>query len=400
MNYRLALMTGLLLMNCTFINSQYNKPITPELKMLDSGYFKWKEFAFNKPWEKVKKTCDIEKIERYMYEYQNYYCGDISDTTKSYLILNKVYHEFNNIWFDQVILHVVGSTRSRFNYSSIYFLRQFSDSIKAKSVYKGMLQAFKVKYGNNATKPLTKFIEKENIDISHDPTANMASPKKITDSTFVFVPYLNENNPFSTVEETEWNGKNNIYMTLYFIKEANLIILSVNEHASKSFNIQARNWYKESEYDEQFTEAFKEFDNRNGYKDLKFGMQKSAVKNIVKFKEADIMKKILVTAPQYKNWFYIPFDFCHIMFNKKNQLYDVTLSKDEYSDNDYEQFLKELIELFGDPTTYKQESERAELTLWNGKNIHFFVVRFKDGSLYADFYCASLDDSSPTDKLY
>ena len=120
----------------------------------------------------------------------------------------------------------------------------------------------------------------------------------------------------------------------------------------------------------------------------------------MKYKDPDILKQYAVTSAEYKNWFYIPFDYCYLMFNKKNQLYDVSLSKDEYSNDDYEQFLKELIEMFGAPTTYKEKSGNSEFTLWKGKNLNFFIMRPQDQSLYVDFNCVGLDDTSPTDKLY
>lgn len=383
MGNRFILFAGLILLNIHALYSQRNKP-TPELNTLDNTFFRWKEFSFIQPWYKVKKLCDFEKIETYKNEYQNYYCGDISDTTKSYLLQGKAYHEFNNIWFDQVVLRIIGSTTSRFNYSSLYFIKQFNDSIKANLLYKEILQSFKTKYGNSYTKHLERY-KKEIVD-------------SMTENTIY--AYLNENNPFSAVDETEWNGNSNIHLKLSFIQERNLIILSVSEYPSKSFYINSRNWFSESDYDEKFTDAFKEFDNKNGYKGLKFGMLKSVVKNIVKYKEPDMLKQYPVVASEYKNWFYIPFDYCYLMFNKKNQLYDVSLSKDEYSNDDYEQFLKELIELFGNPTKYKEKSSESEFTLWEGKNLNFFIMRPKDKSIYVDFSCVALDDTLPTDKLY
>lgn len=360
------------------------KTSTPEFLALDNSLFKWKEFSFSRPWEKVKKSCDIEKIETYENDYQNYFCGNISDTTKSYTLDNKNYHEFNSVWFDQVILHIIGSTTSRFNYSSLYFIKQFSNSAQASISYNDILKSFKSKYGNSFTKHLEKY------------------KKEIADSVSqnTIYTYLNQSSPFSKVDETEWSGSDNIHMKLSFIEETNLMVLSVKEYASKSFDINARNWFSESNSDENFSDAFKEFDNKNGYKGLKFGMLKSVVKNIVKYKDPDMLKQYEVATSEYKNWFYIPFDFCYLMFNKKDKLYDVSLSKDEYSNSDYEQFLADLSELFGSPMTYKEKNRNSEYTLWEGRNINFFVMRPNDGSIYVDFNCFGLDDTSPTDKLY
>ena len=383
MKNRFILLVGIFFSSIHLLYSQRTIP-TPELSSLDNSFFKWKDFSFNKPWEKVKDKCGIEKIEAYTNDCQTHFCGNISDTTKSYLLQSRDYHEFNDIWFDQVILHLIGSTTSRFNYSSLYFTKQFNDSIKANLAYKEILKLFKTKYGDNYTGHFERY-KKEIAD-------------SMTENTLYAC--LNENNPCSAVDETEWNCNRDIHLKLSFIQESNLIILSVSEYPSKSFYPNARNWFKESEYDEKFTAAFKEFDAKNGYKGLKFGMLKSATKNIVKYRAPDILKQYSVASIEYKNWFYIPFDYCYLMFNKKNQLYNVSLSKDEYSNADYEQFLKELIELFGNPTTYKDKSGESEFTLWKGKNLNFLIMRPKDKSIYVDFSCVALDDTSPTDKLY
>lgn len=371
------------LLNIHAVCSQQFKQ-TPEFELLDKTFFKWKGFSFNQPWDKIKKQCALNKIEAYNNEYLDYYCGAITDTRKSYLFQNKLFLEFDNISFDQVVLHIIGSKTSRFNYSSLFFIKEFNDSIKANFEYKVLLQSLNTKYGYSNTTQFEKF--KKEI------------PDSLTRNTER--KYLNKKNPFSQVAKTEWNGKAKIHMELIFIQERNLVILSIKEYTSKSFYSNSRNWFSESEYDEKFTIAFKEFDRKNGYKGLKFGMLKSMAKNIVNYKAPDILKQYEVVTPEYKNWFYIPFDYCHLMFNKKNQLYDVTISKNEYSSDEYDFFLKELLELFGNPTKYREKSEDSELTIWQGRNLNILVMRPKDGSIYVDFNCVKLDDYLPTDKLY
>lgn len=202
------------------------------------------------------------------------------------------------------------------------------------------------------------------------------------------------------MDETEWWGKDNIHLKLSYIKESSLIILTVDESSFQTYWGNASNWFKESEYDEKFTAAFKEFDSKNGYKGLKFGMLKTAVNNVVKYKAPDLMKQYSVINAEYKNWFYIPFQDCKITFNKKNQLYSVALSKNEFSNIDYEQFLKELIDLFGEPKIYKEKSGDYELTNWQGKNISLIIMRPNDQSIYISLSSFSLNDYSPSDKLY
>lgn len=380
MKIKQILFVVLLLFNYAHIYSQINK-LYPAFKALDNSCFKWKEFSFEQPWEKVKRICEIEKIEHYDSDYQNFYCGYISDTTKSYIINNEIYHEFNDISYDQVILHIVGSTTSSFNYSSLYFIKQFSDSIRANFLYKQILNSFKTKYGNCET--------------SHSDNYR----RGITTIKGGHLNISDESAPYPSVDETYWQG-NNVFLKLSFIKEGNFIMLSVRNDFLHNFNSQSKNWFFESNCDENYNDAFKEFDAKKCYKKLKFGITKTEVKNIIKYKDADILKQYLVTTPEYNNWFDIHFDFCKLTFNKKNKLYDVSLSKDEYSDDDYEQFLKDLIEMFGEPTTYKEKKGDNEFTLWKGMNIYFFVMRPQDKSLYVSFYCVGLDDSSSTDKLY
>jgi hypothetical protein len=373
------------ILSCSLVvaYSQRNQPAL-ELVTLDKGFFRWKDFSFNEPWNKVKNTCYIEQIQLYRSEYQNYYCGHISDTTKSYTLNNNAYHEFNGFWFDQVILHISGSTTSQYNHNSLHFIKETNDPTQARLLYKKILQSFQLKYGNGNSNHLEKY--KKEVADSMQPNSTYS--------------YLNDLNPFSIVDATEWRGENNISLKLSLMPEVGLIILSVKEYLTKSLYIKSRNWFFESNYDERFTNTFKEFDNRKGYKGLKFGMLKSAAKNIVKFKDANIMKEYLVTTQDYRNWFYIPFDYCHLSFNKKGQLFDVTLTKNEYSNYDYEQFIKELIEMFGSPNKHKDRKGDFEYTIWRGKYITFFVMRSQDQSLYVDFNGVGLDDTLPTDKLY
>lgn len=183
MGNRFILLAGLFFLNCHALYSQLNKP-TQELTTLDKSFFKWKDFAFNQPWDKVKDKCGIKKIERYADEYLNFYCGNISDTTKSYLLQSSAYHEFNNIWFDQVVLYISGTTTSSFNYSSLFFIKQFDDSSKANTKYKEILKSFKIKYGNINTEHLEKF--KEVI-----PVSSTESNTSDSNNTLVY-SYLNE----------------------------------------------------------------------------------------------------------------------------------------------------------------------------------------------------------------
>jgi hypothetical protein len=385
MNNKIILVTVLVFLKLSVAYSQQNK-LTENFNQLDNSFFKWKDFSFIQSWEKLKKICDLEKIDEYKDDLLNAICGEISEIEKHYYLNNEKYHEFNGEIYDKVILKIEGSKISAKNNSSLFFIKKFSDSSSSITFHKKLLSGYKLKFGNNATSynKLERVKDSaiiENISSGHSYDSLQAL----------------------TVEETQWRGKKNIKMTLTFLHELNIIVLEVSEYVSKVFvgNNNSINFFKDSEYDENFYTPFKEFDKKNGYKNLKFGMPKSVVKNIVKFKEPDILKQYRVVNNEYKNWFYIPFDNCDLRFNKKAQLYEITLTKyDEYSDDEYEQFLNELISLFGNSTEYKEKSDNLEYSMWKGKNFNFLVFRFKEKNIAVQFVADNLDDSLPSDKLY
>jgi len=314
-----------------------------------------------------------------------FYCGDITDTTKSYLLRNGLYRNFGGIDFDRVILHVNGSRKTKVNYNELSFVKQLTDSLEGETVYAKLLKTLKDSYGEAYTQHLEKF-----------------KPGAVAGTTNIVRVYLSENNPFYAVEETKWEGYSNIYISLHYMRENNLIILTVNEFVTTGLtNNRARNWFFESEYDENLTSAFKDFDKSNGYKQLKFGQPKSMVKTLVSLKGPNPFKEYEVLNLQYKSWFYIRFDECDVMFNKSNLLYDVSLTQPEFSDEDYQKFLDDLVEMFGPPNRYKKELKTEEYTMWTGKFIKILVLRPNGKmSMFVDFNCPRLDDSSPADKLH
>ncbi|HLX54362.1 MAG TPA: hypothetical protein VKR58_10495, partial [Aquella sp.] len=211
--------------------------------------------------------------------------------------------------------------------------------------------------------------------------------------------YLSDKNPFSEIESTEWKGDENIYMILRYVKENNLMILSVNEFSIFQLN----KWdhlYSQSEYSEKFKKAFKDFDKNNRYKELKFGIQKQEVIKKVRIEGPDQFKQYGVLNKDYKIWFYINFDECDLTFNRKRQLYNVSLYKAEYSNDDYEIFVNDAIKLFGSPTELRKMGDKIETTQWLGNNLYLAIMRHQSGSLSVMLDALEFDDSSPTDKLY
>jgi hypothetical protein len=382
MNGRSFIIACLLIIKWNGLYSQGTNP-NVALDLLDKSHFGWKGFSFGTSWLKVKNLTGLEKIDAYQEDYQNYYCGKITDTAKSYLVNNEEYHEFNGLRFDQVFLHLKGSKITLLNYNELIFIRHPTDSAETTIVYKKLLQSLKRKFGDRLTQHLDKY-RQENSGSDMGKSIHL---------------YLNRANPFSAIDETEWQGYQNVVLRLHYVAEANLIILTVSEYPTKVLSNPV-NWFRDAEYDENFASAFKEFDSRNGYKGLKFGMSREEVKKIIQLKATAIAREYSVITDLYRHWFYVLFDDCSVTFNKRGHLYDVSLLKVSYDDEDYKQLLKSLSDLFGYPTTYREKSGDDEFTLWKGKKLMVIILRPKNGSMSIDFNSPKLDDSSPADALY
>jgi hypothetical protein len=352
---------------------------------LDKSLIRWNEFSFAQPWNKLKAACDLYKVEALTPDYLEFYCGNITDTTKSYLLRSAHYHQFAGFHFDEVILHVSGHAHSPVNYSMLSFIKQLSDSLAGEIIYKSLLDTLKGKYG----RVYTQHAEKMALG-------------KVAGAEDVGKTWLNKHNPFSAVEESQWDGGDNFYMSLYYMRENNLIILTFSEYFETCMiNQQIRNLFLESEYDEKMTDAFKAFDKSNGYKRLKFGQPKLAIKNLVALKGPSTENDYEVMTESYSRWFDMQFDLCNLRFNKRGLLYNLTLLKASFSDYEYANFLNELTDLFGPAAEYKVHSNASETTIWQGQHMEIAVLRnLENGSLYIDFNNPKLDDSSPTDKLY
>lgn len=64
------------------------------LSLLDKSHFVWKGFSFSASWLAVKKETGLVKVSDYQEDYMNRYCGEISDTKKSYQVTSDNYLEF------------------------------------------------------------------------------------------------------------------------------------------------------------------------------------------------------------------------------------------------------------------------------------------------------------------
>jgi hypothetical protein len=354
------------------------------LKNLDEGFFKWRRFSFVQEWDTLKSVCDLEKIDAYPEYYLDFYCGNISDTTKSYFLRNEAYNNFNHFQFDQAILHLVGSKNSPYNCGSLLFVKKFNQQPDAETQYHELLQSLKKTYGNALTQHLGKFRQERTDSMSKDA---------------VYIS-LNDAYPFDSAEQTEWKGDKYITMRLDYIPENSLIFLVVNEYPTNAIFRPAANLFAASEYSEQFTKDFKEFDRKNGFKKLRFGMPRSAVELIVKLRQPHPTGDYEVATAEYCHWYDLEFNTCDLTFNKKDKLDDVSLFKIDFSDDDYDKLLKDMSDLLGTPTNFKEISAGSEFTRWKGKKIQLIVLRGNDNTITVDINCPSIDDSSPSDKLY
>ena len=103
---------------------------------------------------------------------------------------------------------------------------------------------------------------------------------------------------------------------------------------------------------------------------------------------------------EYSHWYDLEFNSCDLTFNKKNKLEDVALFKMDFSEDEYNKLLKDMYELLGTPTNFKEVSAGSEFTRWKGKKIQLIVFRGKENTITVDINCPAIDDSSPSDKLY
>jgi hypothetical protein len=352
---KLSILIGYLIFIATPIHSQISSSTTAAFDILDKSNFKWNNFSFDQDFDKLKNECLLIKTNDYPWDYLNIYCGKIDDTSKSYYLRNFNYQKFSDVNFDYVILHLQGCKNYYENYSSLFFLKHLNDSVAATSWYNNILIDFKTKFGNSKTEE-------------------------------------------TEIEVTRWVGKYNIKMILKYYKVDNLIILSIEQNPFSVARYR-NNLYQNSEYLENFTEDFKKFDKKNSFKGLKFGMPISLVKTIVKVKKPDIHKEYEVLNKEYKEWYYINFDDCFLSFNKKGQLYDVGLDKYEFSDNEFEDFLRDAIRLFGRPNDIERKNGNSVSVRWRGKNFYLAIFRNENG-VGVIFDASDLNDSSPSDKLY
>ena len=281
-------------------------------------------------------------------------------------------------------LHLVGSKNSPYSCGRLVFVKKLNQQQEAETQYHELLQSFKKTYGNALTQHLGKFRQER------------------VDSTLKGAVYisLSDAYPFDSAEQTEWKREKYITLRLDYIPENGLIFLLVNEYATNAIFRPTANLFAASEYDEEFTKDFKEFDRRNGFKRLKFGMSRSVVGSIVKLKQPHPTGDYEIANEEYRHWYDLEFNSCELGFNKKDKLVDVSLFKIDFSNDDYNRLLKDMSELLGTPTNFKEISNGSEFTRWKGKKIQLIVLRGNDDTITVDINCPDIDDSSPSDKLY
>ncbi|HCT24186.1 MAG TPA: hypothetical protein DIW54_13025 [Chitinophagaceae bacterium] len=347
-------------------NNNYKNP--REKSLLKGDYF-------SENWNSTKKYFNLEKI----FFAENLITKiiltdptlDLRKGYKLYSIKNFRISDIASVKFEQAYILVKPS--NTYNKSVLYFTKQADDYINSDSLYLKIKSYLRSKYGKST---------------------NYTSPKKdaLIETTFsdttIYPTPIDE----SSCNLHVWNDKQT-RINLSYYKDIQYLLLSIENKNQNTIN-----WYNESEYEENFTSEFKQFDENNGYKKLKFGMTLTAVKSIVKYQNNDLFKNYKIENNDYKFWFDRRFDDCYLRFNKKGLLFQTSLQKTNQTDEEYEIFLNECKEMFGRPMVTFEK--KYTYNYWIGKNISIYLSRWNDGETYVIIKNNSLDDSQASDKLY
>ncbi|MBX9891797.1 MAG: hypothetical protein K2Y12_05695 [Chitinophagaceae bacterium] len=348
------------------LNNNYENP--RERSLLKGDYF-------GGNWNSTKKHFNAEKI----FFAENLITKIIlTDPTleirkgyKLYSINNFRIRDIANVKFDQAYILVKPS--NTYNKSVFHFIKQADDYINSDSQYLKIKSYLTSKYGKST---------------------NFTSPKKdaLTETNFsdttMYITPIDE----SSCNLHVWNNKQTRIKLSYY-KDIQYLLFSIENKNQNTIN-----WFNESEYEEKFTTEFKQFDENNGYKKLKFGMTTTVVKLIVKYQNNDLSKSYSIENNEYKFWFDRYFDNCYLRFNKKGILFQISLQKTNQTDEEFKIFLNECKEMFGTPMVTLEK--RYTYNYWIGKNISIYLSRWNDGETYVIIKNDSLDDSQASDKLY
>lgn len=310
MKYKLLYTVLIALASFTEVNSQKNKENIPKPYLKNVlSNFNYDNFTFKKSWQSFAD--DLDEI----------YSDDLIENpyNLSFRFYNKVFifkkkPPFLNIQFDAVFLMMDKYTFS----TRLRFIKKFKSSEDCFKFYK-VFQNKCFVYEKNTS----------DFEISDCKTADKHFSVYTDDNMFVI-----EIKNFLT------NYQNSLLSQYDFIN---------------------------------LTDEFKEIDEENSFRGIKFGTLQSEVKQIVKFRDSEFNTPFVLPTdqPKYAHWKGIDFEkFTDFCFSKEKKFSEVTLSFRYYNRKEFDDFVTKIRKILGNNHFV---DEKVGFERWCGKNIQIAI---------------------------
>ncbi|MDH7459892.1 hypothetical protein QEG73_01340 [Chitinophagaceae bacterium 26-R-25] len=365
----------------------------------DRTTFKWKEFSYNQSWNSIHHLCQLQRLDHYDESYMSFFLGDPA-RMKIYKINNATYKAIDNIQFGDAFIALSGNEASTSN--ALFFIKKFDSYQDAKLYYVDALKKLTARYGDGNTEHVTKEADNSQSDL---PVSRQFLTPANAEYHSKSTPFnedqkvLAEECPYQFMEDSEWSNFE-ININFSFFPEENLLLMRIYKPASLEVKSKAIDWLHESNYNEDLTEAFREFDRKASYKDLPLGSTLAYVQSHVKLGPSNDPKTFWVKNYNYRFWYDIEFENCFLQFNKKHQLFCINLETSRFDEEAYNSFISDLSQLFGPPGGTFAKDGDTKGVIYTGKNITIDIM-FDDKHVLTVFIMfPKVNDYSPTDKLY
>lgn len=164
-----------------------------------------------------------------------------------------------------------------------------------------------------------------------------------------------------------------------------------------------------------YTQIFCDYDKKNGFKDIPFGITIEALNKLMPLLVFQKNKMYLPYAEndnfKYRNWNNTVFTTVFFEFNKNNQLFKVRLSRDEENDTmeaasqiTYEEISKKVEKIFGKAQPYKLTDSTTISTIgkirgWEGNNIEIIMKKRNKNNITVNIYSKKYDIDKEVDDL-
>lgn len=348
-----------LILTSIFFNG-YSQTITKE-----TG-FKWKNFSFYQNWKQIKYSLKLDwnltgTFPDIIYSFPNNY--ELNESQSFYKLKNLNYDTIFSTGFNISFFHLDRNIKN----NELLFIKQISENDEEDFL-------------NNTSNDFNKLYN--NI-------------LKISGSENLF---------YKTEDSIKWikNGisiKLEKYKSLINVKEG-IIILTITPRDSYLYSYLHKDIFFDSQYEERFTQEFKEFDSSNGYKLLKFGTPKFNLTDKYKLIETNQNRTYKIEKKQFSSWGGILFDEFNIFFNKKDLLTGVILLKESISEDDFDSFINVITKLLGSPSSNTVDKD-IKYFIYTGKKINIIISRSISNKIFSvEIYNSKLDDSKESDILY